>query len=160
MFIWRVRDILSEMERQLPDLYAALTKIEAGLGTTDEAATTSRAWSNISPISIDYGVMEGAEKVAVLPVDPGWNDVGSWSAVYEESLTHGTLDNVVQGGEHLALDTSGCLIRAKKLVATINLHDLVIIDTEDALYISPRSEAQQVKALVALLKKRGLQEYL
>ena len=160
MFIWRVRDILSEMERQLPDLYAALTKIEAGLGTTDEAATTSRAWSTITPISIDYGVMEGAEKVAVLPVDPGWNDVGSWSAVYEESLTHGTLDNVVQGGEHLALDTSGCLIRAKKLVATINLHDLVIIDTEDALYISPRSEAQQVKALVALLKKRGLQEYL
>ena len=160
MFIWRVRDILSEMERQLPDLYAALTEIETGLGTTDEVATTGRAWSTITPISIDYGVMEGAEKVAVLPVDPGWNDVGSWSAVYEESQGSRASENVVQGGEHLALDTSGCLIRAKKLVATIGLQDLVIIDTEDALFISPRSEAQQVKTLVGLLKERGRQEYL
>ncbi len=160
MFIWRVGDILDEIQRQLPDLFAALIEIEAGLGKADEAAITRRAWSSIKPISIDYGVMENANKVAVLPVNPGWNDVGSWSAVYEESRTTGTSENVVQGGALLAIDSSGCLVRSKKLVATIDLHDLVIIETEDVLFIAPRSETQRVKALVSSLKEQDRLEYL
>jgi mannose-1-phosphate guanylyltransferase len=161
MFIWRVCDILDEIKEQLPDLFAALTEIEAGLGTADEVSRTSQAWSSIEPISIDYGVMENARKVAVLPADPGWNDVGSWSAVYEESQqTPGTAENVVQGGELLSIDSSGCLVRSKKLVATIDLHDLVIIETEDVLFVAPRSETQRVKELVSTLKVRNRQEYL
>ncbi len=160
MFIWRVSDVLAEMRQQLPDLSAALTEIEAALGTPQQEQVTDRVWSTIIPISIDYGVMENAKNVAVLPVDPGWRDVGSWNAVYNESQTSDGGDNIVQGGEHLAIDTHGCLIRSKKLVATIGLRDLVIIDTGDTLFIAPRSEAQEVKTLVNLLKESGRQEYL
>jgi mannose-1-phosphate guanylyltransferase len=160
MFLWRVDVVLREIQEQLPDLYAALTEIEAALGTPEAEAVTSRVWPAISPISIDYGVMEGARDVAVLPVDPGWKDVGSWSAVFEEGRARDGGDNVVQGGEHLALDTEDCLIRSQKLVATIGLRDLVIIDTEDALLVAPRSQVQRVRSLVNLLKEAGREEYL
>jgi mannose-1-phosphate guanylyltransferase len=160
MFLWRVDVVLREIQDQLPELYAALTRIEAALGTPDADMVTNRVWSAISPISIDYGVMEAAREVAVLPVDPGWKDVGSWSAVFEEGRARDGGDNVVQGGEHLSLDTENCLIRGHKLVATIGLRDLVIIDTEDALLVAPRSQVQQVRTLVNLLKEGGREEYL
>jgi len=164
MFIWQVSTVLKEMEQQQPNLHAALTEMEAALGTLQEAEVTGRVWPTICPISIDYGIMEGAKNVAVLPVDPGWNDVGSWSAVYHESrgrsLSRPQDDNVAQGGEHLAIDTQGCLIRSKKLVATIGLQDLIIIETDDALFICPRDQAQRVKTLVNQLEEQGREEYL
>jgi mannose-1-phosphate guanylyltransferase len=104
--------------------------------------------------------MEGAENVAVLPVDPAWNDVGSWGAVYQESLGSEGDTNVLQGGSHLALDTQGCLIRSNKLVATIGLRDLAIVETDDALFICPRDKTQEVKTLVEHLKKQGRHEVL
>jgi len=160
MFIWRADVILREIREQLPDLYGALARIEAALGTPQADGVTSRVWPAINPISIDYGVMEGAGDVAVLPVDPGWRDVGSWSAVFEEGRAREGEANVVQGGEHLALDTEDCLIRSDKLVATIGLRDLVIIDTEDALLVAPRSQVQQVRNLVSMLQESGREEYL
>ena len=160
MFLWRADVVLREIRQQLPELCAALTQIEAALGTPEADEVTSRVWPAIHPISIDYGVMEGAKDVAVLPVDPGWKDVGSWSAVFEEGRAQEGGDNVVQGGEHLALNTQNCLIRSHRLVATIGLRDLVIIDTEDALLVAPRSQVQQVRTLVNLLTEGGREEYL
>jgi mannose-1-phosphate guanylyltransferase len=160
MFIWQTSTVLEEIRRQLPDLYGTLTEIEHALGTREEAEVMSRVWPTIKPISVDYGVMEGARNVAVLPVDPGWSDVGSWSAVYEESQPKGADQNVAQGCEHLAIETRGCLVRSKKLVTTIGLKDLVIVDTDDALLICPRAEAQRVRQIVGRLKEEKRTEYL
>lgn len=163
MFIWRVDVVLGEMARQLPDLHRALLEIEACLGAADQETRIERIWSAIRPISIDYGIMEGAGNVHVLPVDPGWTDVGSWSAVYDEILDQREKElpdgNVVQKGELLAIDTHGCLVRSDKLVAAIGLRDLVIVDTGDALLICPHDQTQRVKELVDMLKERGRAEY-
>ena len=163
MFVWRVDTVLREIERQLPALYTALVEIEAALDTAGRERITNRVWDGITPISIDYGVMEGARDVVVLPVDPSWNDVGSWSAVHDEGQAQMLADenhNVVQAGELVALDTQGCLIRSGKLVATVGLRDLVVIDTEDALLICPRDRAQETREVVSRLRQAGRDDLL
>lgn len=164
MFVWRVDTILREIQKQLPELHQALEAIAESLGTPQETARTRQIWQDIRPISIDFGVMEKARDVLVLPVDPAWKDVGSWSAVYDVSLADGSQDapdgNVVLRGQHLALDTTGCLVLGDKLIATIGLRDLIIVESDDAILICPRDQAQQVRALVEQLKAQGLQAYL
>ncbi len=160
MFIWRADVVLREIQEQLPRLHTALTQIQSALGTSHQQEVTNRVWREISPISIDYGVMEHARDVAVLPCNPGWKDVGNWGTVFEEGHARDGGDNVTQGGEHLALDSEGCLIRSSKLVATVGLRDMVIVDTEDALLVVPRSHAQQVRELVRLLRETGRDQYL
>ena len=76
MFIWRVDRILKEFQRQMPEFYVHLAEVEATLGTSGYEATLSRVWPQVAKQAIDYGVMEGAEDVAVIPVDIGWSDVG------------------------------------------------------------------------------------
>jgi len=164
MFIWQVATVLAEIARQLPDLYAALMELQAVLDTPQEAEVTGRVWPAVRPVSIDYGVMENARNVVVLPVDPGWNDVGSWNAVYQESRRNSLSlppdGNIVQGGELLTIDTQGCLIRSKKLVTTVGLRDLVIVDTDDALFICPLNRVQEAKTVVNRLKQSGQEAYL
>ncbi|MCZ7543701.1 MAG: sugar phosphate nucleotidyltransferase [Anaerolineae bacterium] len=160
MFVWRVERIMAEFARQQPALYAALRDIDAGLGAPDPRAALERVWRDIDPISIDYAIMEGARQVAVLPVDIGWRDVGSWDAVYAETAaTPG--ENVMNGdGELLAVDTEGCLVHSDRLVAAVGLQNLVIVDTGDALLICPRERAQDVRQVVAQLRAAQRDEYL
>jgi mannose-1-phosphate guanylyltransferase len=99
--------------------------------------------------------MEGASDVAVIPVDIGWSDVGSWASLLD-IIPPNESGNVIISGEHLPLDTSGTLIQASKLVATIGLRDMIIIDTEDALLICPRDRSQEVKKIVERLQKKYL----
>lgn len=159
MFIWRVDRILDEIEKLLPDLRSGLARLSAAIDTGAEAATVQAVWPTLPKTTIDYGVMEKADRVAVLPVDIGWNDVGSWSSVYDV-LPKDELGNAVVG-EHLTTDTTGSLIYSpQRLVATIGLKDLVVVDTGDALLICPRDRAQDVKAIVSRLQREGRREYL
>jgi mannose-1-phosphate guanylyltransferase len=162
MFVWRVEAIMAEIARQMPDLHAALTEIDAALGTPQEEAVLERVWYDIGEVSIDYGVMEGARATAVLPVDVGWRDVGSWAAVYEESASAPGANVVLRegNGELLAVDTKGCLVHSDKLVVTLGLRDLVIVDTGDVLMICPRDRAQEVRKLVEALQDEQREEYL
>ncbi|MBN1286193.1 MAG: mannose-1-phosphate guanylyltransferase [Anaerolineae bacterium] len=159
MFIWKVGALMDEVARQLPDLYAALIEIEAALDTPQAQATLERVWAGIKGISVDYGVMENARSVAVLPVDIGWSDVGSWAAIYDETADRSGA-NVVQAGELLQIDTEGCLVQSSKLIAAVGLRDLVIVDTEDVLMICPRGRAQDVRKLVQMLEDQGREELL
>ncbi|GAB4580057.1 MAG: hypothetical protein Fur0022_27960 [Anaerolineales bacterium] len=159
MFIWRVRRILEEMERHMPDLYAGLLEIENALFTERAEETVDRVFPTLPNQTIDYGIMEKAAQVAVLPVDIGWHDVGSWSAVYDV-LPRDKANNVVVG-QHVTPDTVNSLIYSpKRLVATIGLDDLVIVDTDDVLLVCPRSRAQDVKKIVDILKFNGEAGYL
>ncbi len=159
MFIWKVRRILEEMERLMPELYAGLMKIEADLFTDRSEETLSTIFPTLPAQTIDYGIMEKAEQVAVLPVDIGWHDVGSWSAVYDV-LPRDRANNVVVG-RHITPDTQNSLIYSpKRLIATIGLDDVVIVDTDDVLLVCPRSRAQDVKKIVDILKYNGEAGYL
>jgi mannose-1-phosphate guanylyltransferase len=159
MFIWRIDRIMAEFARQMPGLHEALSTISAAIGTPHKQKTLEQVWHKVDRISIDYGVMEGAENVAVLPVDIDWSDVGSWSALYDESAS-AVGDNVVQAGELIDIDTEGCLVQSHKLVATVGLRDLVIVDTGDVLLVCRRDRTQDVRKLVDQLRVEGRDKYL
>lgn len=159
MFIWKVGRILSEMERHLPDLYAGLNEIAASIGTDEYEQVLDTAFPVLPNVTIDYGIMEKSEKVAVIPVDIGWNDIGSWSALYDV-LPKDSGNNAVVG-QHVSPDTKNSLVVSpNRLVATIGLEDFVIVDTEDVLLVCPRDRAQDVKQLVEILKRNGDAGYL
>ncbi len=159
MFIWRIDRIMEEFARQMPDLYDALMQVDAVLGTPAYEPTLQRLWPELDSQSIDYGVMEGAEDVVVIPVDIGWSDVGNWSSMRE--ILPADRDGNVVVGEYVGIDTSNTIVfGGKRLVATIGLEDVIIVDTDDALLISPVEREQDVRELVRRLQEMGRKEVL
>ncbi len=153
IFIWRVDAIMDALEQYLPDLHAQLAAIAAAGGPGRPEAFHG-IWENVANITIDYGVMERAERVALIPVEIGWSDVGDWNTLAE--LAAGEADaNVVQA-EHVGIDTRGTLIYSdsQRVIATVGLENFVVVDTEDAVLIAPRDRAQDVKQLVDELRAR------
>jgi len=152
MFIWRVERILAEFARQMPEFHEQL------LGSEAAPESLARIWANAPTTTIDYGIMEGADEVAVIPADGlQWSDIGSWESLLEV-LAPDEAGNVVVGGEHLGLGTTGSLIHsshgARRLIATIGVSNLVIVDTGDVLLVCPRERSQEVRAVVEQLKQR------
>jgi mannose-1-phosphate guanylyltransferase len=159
MFIWRADRLMGEVKTQLPELYAVLAHIGAALGTPQAAATLQNEWVHAPKVSIDYGVMEHADNVAVIPVDIGWSDIGSWAALLD-ILPGDEQGNVVQG-EVITVGAARCFVRSGgKLIAAIGLQDMIIVDTPDALLICPKDRAQDVRDVVKRLTEEGRQEYL
>lgn len=159
IFVWQIARILAEMRTLLPELCAALDEIDAALDTPNARSVLETVWPTIQPITVDVGVMEKAQRVVVIPISVGWNDVGSWKAVAEviPADAHG---NTIHG-EHIALDTANTLMwGGKRLIATIGLKDMIIVDTDDVVLICPKDRAQDVKILVDRLRKENKRQYL
>ncbi len=160
MFVWQIDRIMAEFARQMPELYAQLEVIGAALGTPRQAKVVAEVWPQVRKETIDYGIMEGAPDVVVIPVDIGWADVGDWSAVYQ-LLKPDEAGNVVVGAEHVGVGTEATFIRGgRRLIATIGLKDVIIVDTDDALLICACDRAQDVKQVVERLQKEGRLEHL
>jgi mannose-1-phosphate guanylyltransferase len=150
MFIFRAGRMLDEFERQMPEFYNALMEIKKSLGTPDYQSVMENDWPGIAKQTIDYGVLEGASRVIVIPVEIGWTDVGSWGSLFE-FLSADANENVLVG-EHLDIDTQRTLVFGKnRLVATLGVKDLIIVDTEDALLVCSRDHEQEVKRIVEKL---------
>ena len=112
-------------------------------------------WPNVKSQTVDFGVMEKARDVAVIPAEFGWNDIGSWATLLE-ILDNDEQGNVIRRAEHLGVDTSNTLVFGHdRLVATIGLHDMIVIDTGDAILVCPKDRAQDVKKIVDQLKQTG-----
>jgi mannose-1-phosphate guanylyltransferase len=151
MFIWRVDRILEEFERQMPDFYAQLLDVKRALTTPDYASELNQIWPDVAKQTIEYGVMEAARQVVVIPVDIGWADIGSWGSLLE--LLPADEEENVLIGKHLEIDTKGTLVfGSKRLVATMGVKDLIIVDTEDVVMVCSREREQDVKAIVNKLK--------
>ncbi|UCC89766.1 MAG: mannose-1-phosphate guanylyltransferase [Anaerolineales bacterium] len=160
MFIWQVSRIMSELARQMPDLYARLQTIEAVLGTSRQAQVLAEEWPQVRKETIDYGIMEGAQDVVIIPVEIGWTDIGDWAAIYELHQPD-ELGNVVVDADHLGVDTNSSFVQGgRKLIATIGLEDIIIIDTDEAILICTRDRAQDVKLVVEQLQRDGRVEFL
>jgi mannose-1-phosphate guanylyltransferase len=160
LFIWKASLALAEFERQQPNMYPQLKAIHDAVGTPQFDQVLQEVWPTIPKIAIDYAIMEHAERMAIIPVDIGWSDIGSWSALYDvlssTSETNGST-NIRHGaqGELLTLDSSGTLVLSNKLVVTIGLQDVVIVDTEDVLLVCHRNQAQEVRTIVKRLQEEG-----
>ncbi len=156
-FVWTLGNILDEYQRLLPELYARLDAMVA----TGNSPAYQRIWEQIQPVTIDVGIMEKAREVAVVPCEMGWSDVGSWEAIYDLAPQDAAGNAFLGEGASVAVDTRGTLIYAKgRMVAAIGLEDMIVIETEDAILVLPRARAQDVGALVNLLKARGWQNIL
>ncbi len=159
MFIWMAKDILKSIKTHLPDLYESVINIQKAVGKQDYTKILKKEWSTILGSSIDYGVMEKANNVYVVKSDFVWSDVGSWDAVYE--LEDKDKNGNVIRGNVLNMNTKNCLISSnKRLISTIGLEDLIIVETKDAVLISRRNESEKIKELVDTLKRNEKIEYL
>ncbi len=159
MFIWRVDSILQAIEQHLPDVHRAFEAFEEQIPDDKEAEAVLRAFRSCPSISIDYGVMERAAKVYVVPGSFDWSDVGDWTAVYELAQK-GNAGNVIEGNAILH-DSSRCLVQSgDRLIAVIGVNDLIVVDTEDALLVCHRNSSQRVKNVVDYLYTHQLEEYV
>lgn len=156
MFICRADVILGEFKKHMPELYSTLDSLLPSIGEDHSGDAFVQAWTEIQPQTIDYGVMEKTTLAAVLPVkDLGWNDVGSWDSFFEVSDSDEN-GNIVVQARYVGVGTKDSLIvstDAEKLVVTLGMKNVIIVQTPDAVLICPRGESQRVKELVDYLKE-------
>ena len=159
IFVWKTSTILSNFERFLPRVYNKLEEVSKYFDTDIEIDKLKEIYPNIPNISIDYGIMERSDEVVVVPGDFGWNDVGSWDAlgsIYEPDENR----NIIKG-EQIGIDTEGSIIYSdKRLITTIGIKDLIIVETSDAVLVCPKDRSQDVKKIVERLKIHGKEELL
>jgi mannose-1-phosphate guanylyltransferase len=162
MFVWKAQRIIGEIQKQMPELFGYLQQIENS-SSSERQSTLTRVWQDIHPQTIDYGIMEHADRVAVIPVSNiGWSDVGIWESLFEV-LPCDENGNIVIEAKSLFKDSHSSLVvseNKQKLIALLNVENLVVVDTEDVLLICERKSAQNVRELVNILKKSGMSEFL
>lgn len=156
MFIWRADVIMQEIETHMPDLADAFDEIRKSPVTT--TAQIEKAFTQSPKISIDYGVMEKAQKVYVVPGAFGWNDVGDWRAVFDLSPKDANGNSA--RGRVLTEDASRNLVFAgDKLVALVGVHDTVVVNTPDAILVCHKETTQQVKTIVEYMQAHQMDDY-
>jgi mannose-1-phosphate guanylyltransferase len=159
MFIWRVDRILAEFERQMREFFAQLNEVATTLQTPAYATTLKRIWPRVAKQTIDYGIMEKAQAVVVIPVSIGWTDVGSWGSLL--TLLPADKDGNIVVGPHVGLNTHDTFaFSEKRLIATIGVQGLVIVDTDDAVLVCRKEQEQAVRELVDTLKRDGYSRLL
>jgi mannose-1-phosphate guanylyltransferase len=158
MFVWKVESILAEFRRQMPQLANALETISLSWRTPKKDKVLDKVWPSIQPETIDYGIMEHASSVVVIPAaDLEWSDVGSWDSLFN-ILDADEDGNIIMGGEHVGLDTRQTLVymdKERRLIVTIGVQDLVLVDTGDVLLVCKKDQAQQVRQVVNQLKSES-----
>jgi mannose-1-phosphate guanylyltransferase len=164
MFIWQASVILQELKDKMPALAAELAKLTISPDVWELADLNPQIetiYATISSESIDFGVMEKAEHVMVVPADFGWSDVGSWSAL-PEVIDAGEEGHVaINAKEVVSIDARNCLVYGDgRLVSLVGVEGLIVVTTPDAVMVCPSSRAQDVKKVVEALQQRGLSEYL
>ncbi len=148
IFVWTVRDIVAAVERYMADNHELFSSIMDDYRTPNEEAAIARVFAECRAISIDYGVMEQADNVYVRVGEFGWSDVGTWGSVYQHSQLD-EAENAVNDNAFL-YDTSGSLVSLPedKLAVVVGLKDYIVVDTDDALLICPKSEEQNIKKFI------------
>ncbi len=160
IFVWRAATIIDALKRHQPEMYTHLQAIADADGTPQFDEVLQREFSAITPVSIDYAVMEHAEDVAVVEAPFDWDDVGSWQAL---ARLHGTDDdgNTILG-KHIGLDTRDTIIRGPddQLIVTLGVEDLIVVHTPDATIVANRHREEDIRKLVKILEEKGWEEYL
>lgn len=159
MFVWNLSTIKEAYRKHLPDMYGTLEKIKDSL-SNEPPGDISGLFSTMEPESVDYGIMEKSDNIYIIPGDFGWDDVGSWPALSRINETDREGNYLT--GNVTAVKTRDCIIdsSSKRLVATLGIKDLIIVDTEDVLLVTDREHASDIKELTGELKKRGEERFL
>jgi mannose-1-phosphate guanylyltransferase len=152
MFLWTCERILEEIEKHLPRLFDLLQRYAKALGAPDSTKVLEEIYPQFPNISIDYGIMEKAGRVATVRADIGWDDLGNW-AVMERLHKKDGQGNVVSG-PHLGVETRDCIISADSgLVATFGIQNLIVVKEADRVLVMPRDRAADLKELIQKIKE-------
>ena len=160
MFVWRADAILAAFERYLPKVHRLFAPLVDAFGTDGEAAAVADAYERAPKISIDYGIMEQADRVLVVPGSFGWSDVGDWRAVHDIA-DKDDAGNRAEGNVILH-DTARSFARSAdgRLLVLVGMEDALVVDTGDAVLVCHREQAQKVKDVVDFLGVHGMDEYV
>lgn len=163
MFIWRADRIMEEIRKYLPDLYEKLMPISQSVGSAEYEEKMQKIWPEIKPQTIDFGVMEKADDVAVLPAKGlGWNDIGSWESLFDV-LDSDENGNICINCRTIQLDSNGvlsCSEKKDKMIITVGMKDVVVVETDSAVLVCPRKDTQRIKEIVQILKDKEMDMYL
>ena len=160
MFIWKVSHILNEIDEFIPELSEDLKQIEDSFGKRNYNKILKDVYSRTKAISIDYGVMENAKAVCVIKADFQWNDLGSWEAVHNISPKDKN-GNVIDSKQSVIINAqNNYFYSSKKLIAAVDVEDLVLVEMDDAILICKRENSQNVKLIVDNLERKDLEEFL
>jgi len=156
MFIWQVDTFFKNLQKYMPELNGKLQKIDKLISQEKDFADI---WEGIDPESIDYGIMEKADNVYLIKAEFEWSDLGSWNTVYNYS--HKNAEGNAVKGEGIILDGKNNFIQSdNKLTAIVGMDNIVVVNTEDATLVIPKDRVEDVKTLVAEIKKQGKKELL
>ncbi len=159
LFIWKASTVLSCMKEFMKDTYDKLMVIQDSIGQEDYEEILEKEFSSMESISIDYGIMEKAEDIYVIPGNFGWDDVGSWLAVGR--LQNKNEDGNVINGDVITLKTEDSIIQGNnKLIAIIGVENIIVVDSDDALLIADADHAGDIKEVMEILEKEGREELL
>ncbi len=153
IYLWKTSAIINRFKKFIPDSYERLCRIRKAVGTSEFKEVLEKEYPLMDMISVEYGILENDDKTVVISADLGWSDVGSWSVLKDSLIGK---DSHFVKGEHLDVGSKNLLVYgSKKLITTVGLKDLIIVDTDDAILICDKNDSQLVKTVVEKLEKDG-----
>ncbi|MDN3584780.1 mannose-1-phosphate guanylyltransferase [Mucilaginibacter flavus] len=162
IFVWSAKAIVKAFEQHLPDMHEIFTDAGPVYNTENERSHINQAYQQCINISIDYGVMEKADNVYVLPSDFGWSDLGTWASIYDLAEKDYVGNAVIPAEKVIMYDSSNCMVNVpgEKLVILKGLHDFIVVESNNTLLICPRDQEQSVKQVVADVKSKFGSKYI
>ncbi len=161
IFFWKVKNILSAFEKYLPEMHEVFAAEKDKFNTAEEEAVLNNIYPQCSNISIDFGIMEKADNVYVIPASFGWSDLGTWKSAWE-NMEKDSSENAIAGKKVMVFDSVKCMVHVPdtKLVVLQGLDDYIVVDTKDVLLICKKEKEQEIKDYVAEVKKNVGEKYL
>jgi len=161
IFVWQVGSIVAAFEKHLPEIAELFEAEKSAFNTFSEKQSIEKIYPQCSNISIDFGIMEKAENVYIIPSSFGWSDLGTWNSAHD-NMDKDYLGNAVSGNEVMVIDATRCMIHApnNKLVLLQGMDDYIVVDTDDVLMICKKEKEQEIKQYVAEVKRNKGDKYL
>ena len=161
IFVWQVKRINSAFKKHMPEMYDLFATEQEKLNTSEEKTVIEEIYPQCTNISIDFGIMEKADNVYVIPAEFGWSDLGTWNSAWE-NMEKDYLENAVAGKNVMVIDSTKCMVHAseKKLVILQGLDNFIVVDTKDALLICEKEKEQEIKDYVAEVKRKKGDKFL
>ena len=161
IFVWQIKRGIYAFQKHMPEMYELFAAEEEKLNTEEEKAVIEAIYPQCSNISIDFGVMEKADNVFVIPAAFGWSDLGTWNSAWE-NMEKDYYENAVAGENVIVFDATKCVVNVpdKKLVVLQGLEDYIIADTKDVLLICQKDKEQEIKNYVAEVKRNKGERFL
>jgi len=162
IFVWSAKTIVKAFSRYLPEMNEIFADARSVYNTPNEKSVVNKAYQQCTNISIDYGIMEKADNVYVLPSEFGWSDLGTWASIYQLAEKDYVGNAVIPSEKVIMYDSSNCMVSmpTDKLVVLQGLHDFIVVESNNTLLICPRDQEQNVKQVVADVKQKFGVKYI